>query len=196
MHYERAGDQLVGRVVAGQPLNNAKFAVLPPHFKDTNSAAVLGAIKARFPALADVTHLRGIPAHGLASLEHLSNYILDIPPTKHTIFHTAPFREPLIMVALKAELVSTTPRLQPSGIPPYIEVYRLLEVQGTSIDMIPTSIVSQVRDILDERDINNNAISPSLLRQTICSDVTGGLTACHHLARTQLLSTWLMTNPS
>ncbi|RHY38339.1 hypothetical protein DYB38_007243 [Aphanomyces astaci] len=29
-----------------------------------------------------------------------------------------------------------------------------------------------------------------------CSDVTGGLTACHHLARTQLLSTWLITHPS
>ncbi|RHZ08017.1 hypothetical protein DYB31_015212, partial [Aphanomyces astaci] len=26
-----------------------------------------------------------------------------------------------------------------------------------------------------------------------CSDVTCGLTACHHIARTQLLSTWLMT---
>ncbi|KAF0708040.1 hypothetical protein AaE_013376 [Aphanomyces astaci] len=132
MHYERAGDQFVGRVVAGLPLNNAKFAVLPPHFKDTNSAAVLGAISATFPALADVAHLRGILAHGLASLVHHSNYILDILPTKHTIFHTAPFRQPLIMVALKAELVSTTRRLQPSGIPPYIEVYRLLEVQVKS----------------------------------------------------------------
>ncbi|RHZ10866.1 hypothetical protein DYB31_002708 [Aphanomyces astaci] len=122
MHYERAGDQFVGRVVAGLPLNNAKFAVLPPHFKDTNSAAVLGAISATFPALADVAHLRGILAHGLASLVHHSNYILDILPTKLTIFHTAPFRQPLIMVALKAELDSTTRRLQPSGIPPYIEV--------------------------------------------------------------------------
>ncbi|RHY41911.1 hypothetical protein DYB26_009688 [Aphanomyces astaci] len=123
MHYERAGDQFVGRVVAGLPFNNAKFPVLPPHFKDTNSAAVLGAISATFPALADVAHLRGILDHGLASLVHHSNYILDILPTKHTIFHTAPFRPPLIMVALKAELVSTMPRLQPSGISPYIEVH-------------------------------------------------------------------------
>ncbi|KAG6942611.1 hypothetical protein JG687_00018966 [Phytophthora cactorum] len=32
--YEAAGDQYLGRVVAGLPRNSAEFAVLPPHFED------------------------------------------------------------------------------------------------------------------------------------------------------------------
>ncbi|ETV64268.1 hypothetical protein H257_18824 [Aphanomyces astaci] len=86
MHYERAGDPICWPCGRGTAVEQCQIRFLPPHFKDTNSAAVLGAISATFLALADVAHLRGILAH-----------------------------------ALKAELVSTTPRLQPSSIPPYIE---------------------------------------------------------------------------
>ncbi|KAG6958584.1 hypothetical protein JG688_00010452, partial [Phytophthora aleatoria] len=32
--YESAGDQYLGRVVAGLPLNSSAFATLPPHFAD------------------------------------------------------------------------------------------------------------------------------------------------------------------
>ncbi|OWZ17670.1 hypothetical protein PHMEG_0008349 [Phytophthora megakarya] len=40
IRYESAGDQYLGRVVAGLPLNRAKFSILPPHFSDNNGRDV------------------------------------------------------------------------------------------------------------------------------------------------------------
>ncbi|KAF1793909.1 hypothetical protein GQ600_16797 [Phytophthora cactorum] len=39
--YEAAGDQYLGRVVAGLPQNSAQFAVLPPHFEDPRDLFVV-----------------------------------------------------------------------------------------------------------------------------------------------------------
>ncbi|KAF0754916.1 hypothetical protein AaE_005148 [Aphanomyces astaci] len=167
MHYERAGDQFVGRVVAGLPLNQANFAVLPPHFVDNNSDAVVAALDVTFPTLSKVASMRGILAHGMASLVRHFDYVVDTLPAKHIVFGTPIFRQPLMLEALKAELATTNQRLQPSGIPPYIEVYRLLEHQGSSIDAMPRRIVDQMRGILDERDVTHGTITSVLIKQTI-----------------------------
>ncbi|RHZ17319.1 hypothetical protein DYB37_006467, partial [Aphanomyces astaci] len=167
MHYERAGDQFVGRVVAGLPLNQANFAVLPPHFVDNNSDAVVAALDVTFPTLSKVASMRGILAHGMASLVRHFDYVVDTLPAKHIVFGTPIFRQPLMLEALKAELATTNQRLQPSGIPPYIEVYRLLEHQGSSIDAMPRSIVDQMRGMLEERDVTHGTITSVLIKQTI-----------------------------
>ncbi|RHZ32693.1 hypothetical protein DYB31_008890 [Aphanomyces astaci] len=167
MHYERAGDQFVGRVVAELPLNQANFAVLPPHFVDNNSDAVVAALDITFPTLSKVASMRGILAHGMASLVRHFDYVVDTLPAKHIVFGTPIFRQPLMIEALKAELATTNQRLQPSGIPPYIEVYRLLEHQGSSIDAMPRSIVDQMRGMLDERDVTHGTITSVLIKQTI-----------------------------
>lgn len=45
LRYAAAGDQFLGRVVAGLPLDNANFASLPPHFKREDELMVDGHIK-------------------------------------------------------------------------------------------------------------------------------------------------------
>eukprot|EP00644_Phytophthora_capsici_P004202 jgi/Phyca11/109999/e_gw1.17.452.1 len=47
--YEAAGDQFLGRVVAGLPVNSAQFASLPPHFKDNNCPIVREGVISMFP---------------------------------------------------------------------------------------------------------------------------------------------------
>ncbi|ETV95900.1 hypothetical protein H310_10938 [Aphanomyces invadans] len=117
--------------------------------------------------------MRGILAHGLDSLVHHFTYVVDNLPAKHFIFGTPIFRQPLMLEALKVQLSGTTPRLQSSGIPPYIEVYRLLERQRSSIDAIPKNIVDQVRDMLDEHDVARGAIISVLIKQTIVDALQG-----------------------
>ena len=43
IRYESAGDQYLGRVVAGLPLNGAVFALLPPHFVQNDDDVVYAA---------------------------------------------------------------------------------------------------------------------------------------------------------
>ncbi|EGZ28656.1 hypothetical protein PHYSODRAFT_377683, partial [Phytophthora sojae] len=47
--YEAAGDQFLGRVGVGLPLNSAGFAILPPHFKDNTDPVVREGVKSMFP---------------------------------------------------------------------------------------------------------------------------------------------------
>jgi hypothetical protein len=43
IRYEPAGDQYLGRVIAGLPLNGADFALLPPHFVQNDDDVVCAA---------------------------------------------------------------------------------------------------------------------------------------------------------
>ncbi|ETV77444.1 hypothetical protein H257_08861 [Aphanomyces astaci] len=70
MHYEKAGDQFVGRVVAGLPLNSADFAQLPPHFDSTDNPVVTSALRCMFPVLFKTGSLIGVLKLGLASIVH------------------------------------------------------------------------------------------------------------------------------
>ena len=49
--YEAAGDQFVGRIVAGLPINSGDFSVLPPHFDTARDSDVEYAVKVMFPSL-------------------------------------------------------------------------------------------------------------------------------------------------
>ncbi|EGZ22322.1 hypothetical protein PHYSODRAFT_491802, partial [Phytophthora sojae] len=46
--YEAAGDQFLGRVVAGLPVNDSKFAILPPHFQDGSDKNVQLCVETMF----------------------------------------------------------------------------------------------------------------------------------------------------
>ena len=42
--YENAGDQYVGRVVAGLPINKSDFSILPPHVPTLQDEVLAGHI--------------------------------------------------------------------------------------------------------------------------------------------------------
>ncbi|OWZ15725.1 hypothetical protein PHMEG_00010580 [Phytophthora megakarya] len=46
-----AGDQYLGRVVAGLPGNTSVFGVLPPHFGDQQDKTILECMEQMFPSL-------------------------------------------------------------------------------------------------------------------------------------------------
>ncbi|KAH9134399.1 hypothetical protein AeRB84_004524 [Aphanomyces euteiches] len=56
--YEAAGDQYLGRVVAGLPINSADFARLPPQLVQNDLEPVNNAIMNVFPAMSELVSLR------------------------------------------------------------------------------------------------------------------------------------------
>ncbi|RHX99652.1 hypothetical protein DYB36_013962 [Aphanomyces astaci] len=81
MHYEKAGDQFVGRVVAGLPLNSAGYAQLPPHFISTDDAIVASAVRCMFPGLSKSIAIFGVLKLSLASLLVWGGRLHKLPET-------------------------------------------------------------------------------------------------------------------
>ena len=75
IRYESADDEYLGRVIAGLPINEADFTVLPPHFHDPSNEDVKKCVARMFPTLKNVLHMQPILALCLASLAHHSNYL-------------------------------------------------------------------------------------------------------------------------
>ncbi|OWZ04406.1 hypothetical protein PHMEG_00023699, partial [Phytophthora megakarya] len=83
--YEAAGDQFLGRVVAGLPVNSAQFAVLPPHFKDNSSSIVRKGVTSMLSALANDANLQLILKLYLASLVYHYDFLSSKLPIKHSL---------------------------------------------------------------------------------------------------------------
>lgn len=77
MHYEKAGDQFLGRVIAGLPLNSSKFACLPPHFDIICPPVVDDCLRLMFPSLVHLPALTSVLKLCLASLVYHSQYLLN-----------------------------------------------------------------------------------------------------------------------
>ncbi|EGZ14504.1 hypothetical protein PHYSODRAFT_382410, partial [Phytophthora sojae] len=78
--YEAAGDQFLGRVVAGLPVNDSKFATLPPYFQNGSDKNVKSCVEIMFPVLSREANMAGILRLCLASLVHHAEYLLQLLP--------------------------------------------------------------------------------------------------------------------
>ncbi|ETV87191.1 hypothetical protein H257_02166 [Aphanomyces astaci] len=177
MHYEKAGDQFVGRVVAGLPLNSAGFAQLPPHFDATDSATVTSAVRYMFPRLSKNVALLGVLKLGLASLVFHADYLRSTLPASHAVLHTAIFRDDELRVKLRSLLRSSSATLAPTGLPPYVELYRQLEAQHETLKALSTEVVAGVRGIWDEKELSAGTVTQAYIDRhfsTILERLGGG----------------------
>ncbi|RHZ12985.1 hypothetical protein DYB37_012456 [Aphanomyces astaci] len=85
MHYKGAGDQFLARVIAGLPINDASFAILPPHFNMPLDPDVSSAINKVFPSLSRVLALQIVLAFCLSSLAHHARAVEMVLPKSHPI---------------------------------------------------------------------------------------------------------------
>jgi len=132
--YEAAGDQFLGRVVAGLPDNDSMFASLPPHFRNNSGSSITSCLSTMFPVLVGELILSDILRRCLASLVYHSEVLVDTLPSSHPLLSTLIFTNPIVLNDLRSKLVvGGSQRMQPSGIPPYIELCRKLDNQQKSI---------------------------------------------------------------
>ncbi|RHY97719.1 hypothetical protein DYB31_011230 [Aphanomyces astaci] len=147
MHYEGAGDQFLGRVMAGLPINDASFAILPPHFKMPFDSDVSSAINKVFPSLS-------------RALEMLI-------PKSHPIFYSRVFTDVDMVPMLKARLVTHDSVLPATGIPPHVGLHKELTRATTEMRSIPNEVIRGVDALLETKGVAAGNLTQRLLKETL-----------------------------
>lgn len=86
--YEAAGDQFLGRVVVGLPIDKSTFAVLPPYFADEDDPDVQCCLELTFPGMYGDARLRQILSRCAASLVQHTDFLVDHLPPNHPLKST------------------------------------------------------------------------------------------------------------
>ena len=138
LRYEAAGDQFLGRVVAGLPLNKPDFALLPPHFENPDDPDLAISIAAMFPQHQSDLHLRGVLRLCLASLVYHSTVLVELIPPSHQLLQTYLFREKGLLTRLRGQISTRESRyMKPTGIPPHVEMYERQRLTHEAVERIP-----------------------------------------------------------
>jgi hypothetical protein len=97
---QKAGDQYCGRVVAGLPISQAEFAILPPHFpQQANRNVIVDAINACFPGFPSSMAL--VLEHCLACLVWHSDFLKKEMPQAAPLFQTGQLEKLKTLVVCK-----------------------------------------------------------------------------------------------
>jgi hypothetical protein len=157
-------------VRAGLPVNDSKFAALPPHFDDHANEIVKTTIKKMFPSLADEPNLSKILELCLASLVLHADFLLEKLPSNHELLSTFIFTNPNALTELRGKLENDElTRMHATGIPPHIELYRKLDMQQKSIDALPELLEERMEQVLEKKGVAAGNITRELLREEIRS---------------------------
>ncbi|KAG6941530.1 hypothetical protein JG688_00018620 [Phytophthora aleatoria] len=166
--YEAAGDQFLGRVVAGLPVNDSKFAALPPHFSKIHETIVNSGVKNMFPRMDEDKTFGRILQLCLASLVYHAEYFLDKLPSNHPLTYI--FTNASVLHDLRAKLEDGEPEwMQPTGIPPHIELYKKLDSQQRSIDALLSILEHRMEQVLERKGVVAGNITRQMLRDEIQS---------------------------
>ncbi|ETN23834.1 hypothetical protein PPTG_00343 [Phytophthora nicotianae INRA-310] len=90
--YESAGDQYLGRVVAGLPQNSSHFGELPPHFDDPLDDFVRKCTRNMFRVMAGDAHIAPVFQLCLASIAAHATFLRENLKSKHAVFMSYVFR--------------------------------------------------------------------------------------------------------
>lgn len=134
-HFEAAGDNVVGRFLAGLPFDTPEFSTLPPFF-ETSELCVDDAVDLCFPGCP--ASMRVACRYFLASLVHHSDYLKRTLPEDHLLYRTTLFSTESLLPTLKAMVVCRRPLptdiVRSSGIPPHAEIIAGQERQEQRLD--------------------------------------------------------------
>ncbi|RHY11536.1 hypothetical protein DYB36_010427 [Aphanomyces astaci] len=126
--------------MAGLPINDASFAILPPHFKMPFDSDVSSAINKVFPSLSRVPALHSVLAFCLSSL---------------------------MVPMLKARLVTHDSVLPATGIPPHVGLHKELTRATTEMRSIPNEVIRGVDALLETKGVAAGNLTQRLLKETL-----------------------------
>ena len=181
LKYCNAGDQLCGRILAGLPVDEPKFAALPPHFigaaassSDVIEALHLtfgspleeGCILHRFPQLKPVLLLC------LASMVYHHDWLVahEDVGAGHVFLQQVPLYRNANLLGRLKKLVTIDEQeggLRPTGIPPHIKMMQTLQEVQKDVaylkNELKTEIVAEIHQYLEERMETNGQMSSSAI---------------------------------
>ncbi|EGZ25517.1 hypothetical protein PHYSODRAFT_438801, partial [Phytophthora sojae] len=123
-----------------------------------------------FPVLSREANMAGILRLCLASLVHHAEYLQQHLPATHALLSTHLFTSPTVLRTLEGQLVAGESLwMRPTGIPPYIELYKKLDQQQRSIDELPGKLEQRMEHVLEKKGVAAGNITRELLREEIRS---------------------------
>lgn len=178
LRYSEAGDEFVGRVLSGLPLNDASFTSPPPHFKklsDLKQGELQRHVKLLFPLCEKNPRLYPVAEKLFASVLRALPALLDgesaVLPVgsagRSTLLATALLRNRSIMDTWSPELIVEDMDFKVSGVPTWhtmlAAVLESLRLSRNLPSIIKTDILAE----LDKRDAASGTVSVFVLRQEL-----------------------------
>lgn len=185
LKYDNAGDQLVGRIVAGLPVNAVEFAFMPPSFVNSAEVDLLvkDAVRRCFgEVLVSKVKFR-VLSHCLAAVVHHNKWLKDFLPKGSPLWLSALFADHALLTRLEAAVVCRLPLpaddVQPSGLPPHIPLLLSSLDVSKKIDRFhgilgdnAAIIVNGVLEGLDSRQVNVE-LTPTGIRNQMVAVLEG-----------------------
>ena len=164
LQFEHAGDQFVGRVVAGFDLQSPTYDTLPPDFSllpdDIND------ISKRVFGRATTEILRvGIIRRLLANVIYHAAWLKETLSEHDPLHQNHLFENPRTLRRLSPEVrLGGAGVMQATGIPPHIPIMRELRGQITALNEYKESLLTRMEELFDSKFAENAASSGSLSR--------------------------------
>lgn len=146
IRYESAGDQFVGRTVSGLPINDYRFALLPPFIEDSEILDEI--VNLCFPDRHPDICLR-ILDYAAASLVYHSEYLLETLPPNHPLLATALFsdldRLAYYRTFTKCVVGEDHLAIKVTGLPPHVETRRDLQKIKEMVQEFAPFVKAEIR---------------------------------------------------
>jgi hypothetical protein len=163
--FEKAGDQYVGRTVAGLPIHSAEFSILPPLWNESSGAAkecVAEVMGLCFPGIAKEFYT--IVKNTVASVVFHVNWLRNTLPVNHPLFSTRLFSS-FDVGLLRSHIVCGLPTsdgdIQATGVPTHValkvELAKIKDQQQALVQAV-TEFKSEFGDTL-RQGLNDFAVS-------------------------------------
>jgi hypothetical protein len=168
LRFERAGDQHVGRVVAGLPQDSPDFALLPPHLLRAD-AWTDSVLHEAFPTLTKIERLKPVLYLCLASVCHHYEFLNQHLHAKHQARNSCIFTRPDIAAGVRERLITglRSPVLTATGIPSTVVNMVYLQEFREEWRQAQGSTVRELERIIEERAVNPTTITRDYLRSTL-----------------------------
>lgn len=168
--YEKAGDMFTGRTASGLPLNSENFAMLPFHFDP--QLHLDARIKELFPASEFFSELKCIYRFCLAAIVGHVQFLRDELPSNHALFSTKLFTSVGVIENLQEHLYGgtrsrTSPFIQPTGIPPHIEIMQVVSEILRQQKIQTKDIIEQMDQLLESKGVRAGNITHEHLKSLI-----------------------------
>ena len=125
LRYSEAGDQHVGRTVAGLPPLSSSFAILPPFFPSRTEAVNL-ALRISFPRAPE--NLSMVLEYCLASVVYHRGFLRSVLPCTHPLWFTPLFTASGLLDNLaqlvECKVADSGCRIRATGIPPIVAIFQ------------------------------------------------------------------------
>lgn len=172
LQYSDAGDQHIGRVVAGLPVHSKDFALLPPFFAHADCEIVASALDENFSGFP--SSMRRILLFCLASVVFHSDWLRKNVPADHPVFLQPLFRDEQRLQQLKdivvCRLSCAHDTFRATGIPPMTAVFQQLAEQKDLLQHISRVGTNVGSASVVESTVVQSASTSFTLRNDIASN--------------------------